>query len=111
MPQHDFAHLRGSGGACVQPDRWRHRRADPIVAFLEGRQEFASEMGRQHTCPNQECQSQRDRDLAIGEGPSQKGRIDRPQHPDHDGLRLMDLLGQQQRCQDRGHGECRDQGA
>jgi len=96
---------------CRQPDRRRQRRADPIISFLEGRQEFAAKTGRQHTCPNQEGQSHRNRNRAMGEGPSQHRRIDRTQDPDHDGLRLLNMLGQQQRRQNRRHGERRDQSA
>ena len=87
----------------------RHRRADPQIAFLQRRQEFAAQAGADEAADDEEDRAGHRYHHAMAQRPVQHRRVDRAQHPHHEGLRLVDVLGQQQRREARRDGERRDQ--
>ena len=98
--------------AGFQSNGGRHRRANPQIAFLERRQEFAAELRQQRRRrPARKPTRRSDHGFAVIERPMQDRHINPAQRADNDRFRLLDLFGQKERRQHRRNGEGREQSA
>ena len=106
-----------------QADTMALRKRDPRIeehidgqrALVEGRQEGAWQLGREHDGGNDTCQNSRHQDLRVAEGPVQKSPVRLFQHADDDALVLVEALearqqvvGHDGREGDRDNERCQD---
>ncbi len=111
MSEQDLAHLVDGRHRCFERDRLRHRRPDPEIALLERGQKLGAEPRYQHAHDGKECRPDRHHELAVGQRPAQRRRINPAKRTNHDRLGLVHLLGKQVRSQHRRDREGRDQRA
>ena len=111
VAEQDFAHLARRLGSGVQRHGLRHRRADPVVSLLQGRQEFAAEKRNDDPGQHQKRDADPDHEPAPIQRKVEHGPVKAVQSPHDEGLGFLDSLGQENRRQHRRHRECRDERA